>query len=105
VAVNWDRAPEPRADGYFAAVGGRSWRAQGIRDLTGSTSPLHFLDAAPDDPTRRCPDIRLANQTLGWAPRVDLDEGLRRTIAWFAPRVHLDPSGDPEPADSRSLAH
>jgi dTDP-glucose 4,6-dehydratase len=76
-----------------------------IRDLTGSTSPLHFTDAAPDDPTRRCPDIRLANQTLGWAPRVDLDEGLRRTIAWFTPRVHLGPSGDPDCADFRSLAH
>jgi dTDP-glucose 4,6-dehydratase len=76
-----------------------------IRDLTGSASPLHFLDAAPDDPTRRCPDIRLANQTLGWAPRVGLDEGLRRTIAWFTPRVQLSPSGDPEPADHRSLAH
>jgi dTDP-glucose 4,6-dehydratase len=55
-----------------------------IRDLAGSSSPLRFVEAAADDPKRRCPDIALARRELGWAPEVDLDEGLRRTISWFA---------------------
>jgi UDP-glucuronate decarboxylase len=40
-----------------------------------------------DDPTRRCPDITLARDTLGWSPRVELREGLERTIAYFAERT------------------
>ena len=36
-----------------------------------------------DDPTRRCPDITRAKELLGWAPVVDVREGLRRTISWF----------------------
>jgi UDP-glucuronate decarboxylase len=32
---------------------------------------------------QRCPDITLAKQVLGWEPKVALDEGLRRTIAYF----------------------
>lgn len=40
-------------------------------------------ESTPDDPARRCPDISLARDVLGWSPEVDLDEGLRRTIATF----------------------
>ena len=36
-----------------------------------------------DDPTRRCPDISLAKSQLGWEPRVDFQEGLSKTIAYF----------------------
>jgi nucleoside-diphosphate-sugar epimerase len=36
-----------------------------------------------DDPRRRRPDIALARARLGWEPRVPLDEGLLRTLAWF----------------------
>lgn len=36
-----------------------------------------------DDPMQRQPDIRLAREKLGWEPRVQLDEGLSRTIAYF----------------------
>jgi nucleoside-diphosphate-sugar epimerase len=36
-----------------------------------------------DDPTRRRPDISKARQFLGWEPRVELEDGLRRTAAWF----------------------
>jgi len=49
--------------------------------------PMHgavlFLPLPADDPRRRCPDITLARQLLGWEPRVPLDEGLRRTVEWF----------------------
>jgi nucleoside-diphosphate-sugar epimerase len=42
-----------------------------------------------DDPARRCPDITLARKLLGWEPRVDLRDGLERTIAWWRERPEL----------------
>jgi nucleoside-diphosphate-sugar epimerase len=39
----------------------------------------------PDDPGRRCPDITRAKTLLGWAPKIELEEGLRKTIASLAP--------------------
>jgi dTDP-glucose 4,6-dehydratase len=57
-----------------------------VKELTGSTSQVVFEPLPTDDPTRRCPDITRARQALGWAPEVDLDDGLRRTIEHFAAR-------------------
>lgn len=51
--------------------------------LTGSASPIVVRPLPVDDPMQRCPDITLARETLGWAPKVALEEGLRRTIAYF----------------------
>lgn len=51
--------------------------------MTGSSSEIEFLPLPVDDPTRRCPDISLANTILGWEPRVPLDEGLEKTIAYY----------------------
>ena len=51
--------------------------------LTGSKSELVFLPLPPDDPVRRQPDISLAKSTLGWVPKVSLEDGLRETIAYF----------------------
>ena len=51
--------------------------------LAGSSSEITFIPRPEDDPAIRQPDISLALQQLGWAPKVDLDEGLARTIAWF----------------------
>ena len=61
--------------------------AERIRTLTGSRSRLVRKPMPVDDPTRRCPDITLAREHLGWEPKVPLDEGLRRTIAWFEARL------------------
>jgi UDP-glucuronate decarboxylase len=48
-----------------------------------SKSEIKYVNAAKDDPTRRCPDISLARETLDWQPRVSLEEGLRSTISYF----------------------
>jgi UDP-glucuronate decarboxylase len=57
--------------------------AERILALTGSRSPLVKRPMPVDDPTRRCPDITQARTLLDWKPEVDLEEGLKRTIAWF----------------------
>jgi len=65
--------------------------AASIRALTGSPSRIEYIPRPPDDPTRRCPDITLARQRLGWSPSVPLAEGLQRTIEWFRDRSELSP--------------
>jgi nucleoside-diphosphate-sugar epimerase len=57
--------------------------AELIRDLAGSDSPIEFLPALQDDPQRRCPDIALAREQLGWSPQVDYRDGLAETVEWF----------------------
>nr|WP_106982551.1 UDP-glucuronic acid decarboxylase family protein [Streptomyces megasporus] len=61
--------------------------ARRIVKLTGSTSPITFVERPGDDPARRRPDTTLAREKLGWEPRVDWQEGLERTIDWFARRA------------------
>lgn len=57
--------------------------AEHIRAAVGAKSEIVFESLPEDDPQRRQPDIAKARRLLGWEPRVDLDEGLRRTITWF----------------------
>ena len=57
--------------------------AEKIVNLTGSRSPIRHLAEPLDDPRRRCPDITRARATLGWEPKVPLEEGLRHTVAYF----------------------
>jgi nucleoside-diphosphate-sugar epimerase len=57
--------------------------AELIRDLAGGESPIHFLPAAQDDPQRRCPDITVARDRLGWEPAVSYRDGLAVTVDWF----------------------
>lgn len=54
-----------------------------VRELTGSESPVEFIERAQDDPSQRQPDITLASTELQWEPKVDVREGLLETIAWF----------------------
>jgi UDP-glucuronate decarboxylase len=51
--------------------------------MTGSKSELSFRPLPQDDPLQRRPDIALAERHLGWRPTVDLESGLKRTIAYF----------------------
>lgn len=57
--------------------------ARKVIDMTGSKSELVFKPLPADDPTRRCPNISVAKEQLGWQPNVALDEGLKKTIAYF----------------------
>jgi UDP-glucuronate decarboxylase len=57
--------------------------AEKVISLTGSKSKLVFRPLPADDPLQRKPDIGLAREKLEWEPRVQLDEGLARTIAYF----------------------
>jgi dTDP-glucose 4,6-dehydratase len=57
--------------------------AKRILRLTGSPSRLVFQPLPQDDPRVRQPDITRARTLLGWEPRVDVDEGLGKTIEWF----------------------
>ena len=56
-----------------------------VLEVTGSSSEITFRPSPTDDPTRRCPDITLARRALGWEPTIELDEGLARTVDYFAP--------------------
>lgn len=58
--------------------------AKKIKRATHSSSPILFEPLPQDDPRERCPDIRLALRTLRWKPRVHLDDGLVKTVEYFA---------------------
>jgi nucleoside-diphosphate-sugar epimerase len=55
--------------------------AEQIRDLVRSDLPIISTDARVGDPARRCPDISKIQARYGWQPEIDLDEGLRATVA------------------------
>ena len=61
--------------------------AKGIIRLAGSRSEIEFHPLPEDDPKVRQPDITRARTLLGWAPRVDTDEGLQRTLDWFRQKL------------------
>jgi len=54
-----------------------------IKEKTKSKSKIVYKKLPKDDPRKRCPDISLANQTLKWKPKVQLGDGLDKTIEWF----------------------
>lgn len=57
--------------------------AETVIRLTGSKSKIIYLPLPQDDPMQRKPVIDLAKEKLGWAPKVPLDEGLKKTIDYF----------------------
>ena len=57
--------------------------AEKVIDLTGSKSKIVERPLPEDDPKQRQPNIGLAKKLLGWQPTINLDEGLKRTIAYF----------------------
>jgi len=83
----YEMSPDAMLRGTADAI--PHWRAmaglmrRGI-DLVGADSPIEFAPRPVDDPAVRRPDTSLAWQRLRWRAAVPLEEGLRRSIAWFS---------------------
>ena len=67
-----------------------------VIELTGSAVRIVRRPLPADDPTRRRPDITLAQERLGWQPQVSLADGLQQTIEWFR-HINLDHYRPPTP--------
>ncbi|WP_079127162.1 NAD-dependent epimerase/dehydratase family protein [Streptomyces sp. TP-A0874] len=61
--------------------------AHRVLELTGSSSLPRYVERPTDDPERRRPDTTLARELLGWSPSVPWEEGLRRTVEYFAEQL------------------
>jgi len=57
--------------------------AEKVIEMTGSKSKIVFQNLPLDDPEQRQPDITLAKEKLGWKPKHELEEGLKKTITYF----------------------
>ena len=64
--------------------------AELVARLTNTRPKLVNRPLPADDPKQRQPDISLARKVLGWAPKVPLEEGLQRTIAYFATELRRE---------------
>ncbi|MBK7643987.1 MAG: SDR family oxidoreductase [Planctomycetes bacterium] len=67
--------------------------AQAVIAATGADSKIEFKSLPVDDPKIRQPDITRARKLLSWEPKVPLEEGLARTLAYFRPRVEARARG------------
>jgi dTDP-D-glucose 4,6-dehydratase len=63
--------------------------ADKIIALTGSKSKISYQLLPADDPIQRQPDISLAKKTLNWKPKIQLNEGLKKTIEYFRTLVYF----------------
>ncbi len=70
--------PEERTVAEMAAI---------VQRVMGKQVGVVHKPLPPDDPKVRCPDITKARTVLGWEPKVSLEDGLRRTIAFFQERA------------------
>lgn len=61
--------------------------AEKINEITGNKAGIRLEPLPEDDPKRRQPNIAKAQRVLDWNPKVSLDEGMNKTISWFADRV------------------
>ena len=57
--------------------------AEIVLEMTGSKSKITYKDLPSDDPVKRKPDIKKAQEILGWKPEVDIKDGLKKTIEYF----------------------
>ena len=64
--------------------------AETVIELTGSKSELEYLDLPSDDPKQRQPEISRAKEHLGWEPKIELREGLQRTISHFQEQIKTE---------------
>ena len=68
--------------------------AKHVIALTGSRSKIMFAPLPQDDPKQRQPDIAMARQVLDWQPRIELEAGLKKTIAYFETLLSDPASGE-----------
>lgn len=61
--------------------------AKTIKKFTGAKSKIAFRALPQDDPMQRRPDINLARERLSWEPKVNIDDGLRKTVEYFKDRL------------------
>lgn len=71
--------------------------AEQVIDLTGSKSKLVFMPLPQDDPKQRKPNIEKAQEILGWEPKIQLRDGLAKTIAYFDGMLSSRPISDSAP--------
>ena len=64
--------------------------AEKIINLTKSSSKIIHKPLPSDDPIHRCPDISLAEEKLGWSPKIELEEGLSKTITYFKEKLGME---------------
>ncbi len=75
-----------------------------VIEMTGSKSPLIRKPLPQDDPVKRKPDISLAQEKLGWQPKVPLQQGLKNTIDYFDDLLRTNGSEAVSPTNARSVA-
>lgn len=68
-----------------------------VIDFTGTKSKIEHKPLPADDPIQRCPDITQAKTQLGWEPKITLQEGLPKTIAYFEELLRRQTSRIPSP--------
>jgi dTDP-glucose 4,6-dehydratase len=71
--------------------------AERIRKLTAAPVPIVFEPLPVDDPRQRRPDISKARKLLNWEPKVDLEDGLQRTLEYFQAQVQSGAAAVPTP--------
>ena len=72
--------------------------AHEVLRATGSSSRISFLPLPEDDPKQRCPDISKAKGLLGWEPKIQLREGLERSLDYFKQAIAAESKAMPVPA-------
>ena len=73
--------------------------------LSGSASVVEHLPLPQDDPKQRQPDISRAQALLNWTPKIELREGLQKTIAYFKGQISSEQTADrPQPASRATAA-
>jgi UDP-glucuronate decarboxylase len=73
--------------------------AERVIRLTGASSKIVFRPLPQDDPMQRCPDITMARSVLKWEPKVALDDGLLKAVAYFRQMLAESRERDKEMVD------
>jgi UDP-glucuronate decarboxylase len=77
--------------------------AKKVSALTGAPLEIAFKDLPSDDPMQRRPNIDLALEKLGWQPRIELDQGLEKTIAYFREMLQSQRPASAQPLQNKAV--